>query len=75
MGALCNITPHLDYSALILFSGLYLYFSLLKSICVLKHLYSGSYTVRIASLQGNHGYFSQNQKQKQKQDKMKLENI
>ena len=73
MGALCNFTPHLDYSALILFSGLYLHFSLLGSICVSKQLYSGSYNVRIASLQGNHGYFSQNQKQKQY--KKKLENI
>ena len=64
MSALCNITPHLDYSALILFSGLYLYFSLLRFLCVSKQLYSSSYIVRIASLQGNHGYFSQNQKQK-----------
>ena len=40
-----------------------------------KQLYSGSYTVRIASLQGNQGYFSQSQKEKQKQDKMELENI
>ena len=73
MAALCNITPHLGYSALILFSGLYLYFSLLRSICVSKQLYSSSYIVRIASLQGNHSYFSQNQEQKQ--DKTKLENI
>ena len=67
MGALCKFTPYLDYNARVhIFSGLYLFS---------KQLYSGSYTVRIASLQGNHGYFSQSQKQKQKQDKMKLENI
>ena len=54
MSALCNFTPYLDYSALVyIFSGLYLFS---------KQLYSGSYTVGIASLQGNHGYFSWNQK-------------
>ena len=67
MGALCNFTSYLDNSALVyIFSGLYPFS---------KQLYSGSYTVRIASLHGNHGYFSQSLKQKQKQDKTKLENI
>ena len=66
MGALCNFTPYLDYSALIFVLGLYLYFSLLRSICVSKQLYPNSYTARIASLQGNHGYFSQKKKKKQK---------
>ena len=65
MGALCHFTPYIGYSALIILSGLLLFLSLSKQ------LYSRSYTVGIASLQGNHGYFAQ----KQKQDKMKLENI
>ena len=65
MDALCNFTPYIDYSALIFLSGLLLCLSLSKQ------LYSKFYTVRIASLQGNHGYFAQ----KQKHDKMKLENI
>ena len=64
MGALCNFTPYLDYSALISFSGLSLSLSL--SLCISKQLYSSPYTVRIASLQGNHGYFLQIWKQKQK---------
>ena len=67
MGALCNFTPYIDYSVLIFLSGL------LPFLSPSKQLYSRSYTVRIASLQGNHGYSAQ--KQKQKQDKMKLENI
>ena len=56
MNALCNFIPYLYYSALIS-SGLYLFVSM--CLCVSKQLYLGSYTVRIASLQGNHGYFSQ----------------
>ena len=59
MGALCNFALYLDYSALIFLSGQYLYFSLLRSICVCvsKQLNSNSYIARIVSLQGNHGYF------------------
>ena len=79
MGALCNFISYLNYSAPISFSfGLYpfsLSIEIYLYVCHSKQLYSGSYTVRIASLQGNHGYFSQNHKEKQKQDTMKLENI
>ena len=65
MGALCNFTPYIGYSALILLSGL------LLCLSFSKQLYLRSYTVRIASLLGNPAYFAQ----KQKQDKTKLENI
>ena len=51
--------------------SLYIYMSLSS-----KQLYLGFYIIRIASLQGNHGYFSYKVKnKKKKQDKMKLENI
>ena len=40
----------------------WLYVFLLTS----KHVYSSLYSIRTASLQGNHGYFLQRYKQKQK---------
>ena len=73
MGALCNYTPYLDYSALIFLSGLYL---LLLSIEI--YLCQNSFT-QILILQGWHHskatmvIFHKNKKQKE--DKMKLENI
>ena len=61
MSALCHVIPYLYYSALIS-----LYLSLLSSVAfsilfllllISKCVYSSSYSIRIASLQGNHGYF------------------
>ena len=73
MSALCNFISYLYYSALISFSGLYLFsvslflpYSLSVYLYLLKQFYSGSYTVRIASLQGSHGYFYYKVKNKNK---------
>ena len=52
--------------------------SLFLYLCLLlaKQVYLSFYTMMIASLQGNHGYFSYVVINKNKtQDKMKLENI
>ena len=56
MSALCNVIPHLYYSALFtvcIFLSLYTCAWLTS-----KHVYLSFYSIRIASLQGNHGYFS-----------------
>ena len=78
MSALCHVIPYLYYSTLI---SLYL-FSLLSScaffnsefLLISKCVYLSFYIIRIASLQGNHGYFLYEVVNK-KQDKTKLENI
>ena len=65
MSALCNVTPYLFYSALLYWSvsflSLVLCLPLNSSNSVLtilsKYVYLSLYSIRIASLQGNHGYF------------------
>ena len=68
MGALCNFTPYLNYSALISFfwSVCLILFLLIYSLLLSKQLYSGSYIIRIASLQVNHGYCIHKLKNKNK---------
>ena len=63
MKALCNFTPYLYYSDLISF----LVCIISLYLCISKQLYSSSYSVRIASLKGNHGYFSYKVKNKIRQ--------
>ena len=78
MSALCNVIPHLYYSALLWSVSFSLYEFLLSSyLCLYSNqVYLGFYTIRIASLQGNHGYFSYEVINKnKKQDRTKLENI
>ena len=79
MSALCNVTPYLYYSALLYWSVSFSLslFSPNSPLTILsKYVYLSFYNIRIASLQGNHGYFFlRSYKQKQKQDKTKLENI
>ena len=77
MSVLCDISPYLFYSALCYWS---VSFSLSLSLSVptslSKYVYLSFYSIRIASLQGNHGYFSYEVVNiNKKQDKMKLENI
>ena len=66
---------------IVLFCGLYLYICVSLSLSSFsslfsKQVYLGFYIIRIASLQGNHGYFSYEVKHiNKKQDKMKLENM
>ena len=63
---------------IVLFCGLYLSLSISSFSVSLssKQVYLGFYTIRIASLQGNDGYFSYEVINKnKKQDKTKLENI
>ena len=77
MNALCNVTPYLFI--VLFFISLYLSLSisvpnlnlvpipwLYVFLLTSKHVYSSLYSIRIASLQGNHGYFLQRYKQKQK---------
>ena len=68
MGALCNFTPYVGYSALIILSGLLLCLPLSLKTALLKVLhYKDCITPRQPWLSCT--------KKKQKQDKMKLENI
>ena len=78
MNALCYVTPYLYYSALI---SLYLFsllssfsFSNSESLLISKHVYLSIYIIRIAQLQGNHGYFLY-EVVNCIQDEMKLENM
>ena len=60
MSALCHVIPYLYYSALIslyLLSLKFLCLALFLFLLISKHVYSSSYSIRIASLQGNHAYF------------------
>ena len=61
MSALCYVTPYLYYSALIsLYLSLFLVpvpNSTLLFLLITKHVYLSIYIIRIAQLQGNHGYF------------------
>ena len=70
MGALCNFTPYLYYCALISFLQVCMFTSffidLFSTTTLSMQFYFGSYTIRIASLQGNHGYFSHKLKNKTK---------
>ena len=66
----------LIYFIVLFFLGLYLSLSIPVPNSISKHVYLSLYSIRIASLQGNHGYFLLcSCKQKQKQDKMKQEHI
>ena len=57
MSALCHVIPYLYYSAPIsLYPSLSLNSYTLSELTS-KHAYLSFYIIRIASLQGNHGYF------------------
>ena len=66
----------LIYFIVLFFVGLYLSPSIPVPNSLSKHVYLSLFNIRIASLQGNHGYFFYVVVNKnKKQDKMKLENI